>query len=257
MDHGQPHPVENAMIASLLLVAACQLAPVPDPYIPHTDHVDSRKFVIIYDKNKESRVLASELTRDWTTSGKKSPPKLQAWAALQSRVKSHVVLKTREECGREFWHVNDGYPFYRYGDNGEVRGLPREMFAGSGTALLSMEAIIANETMDLSSWRNECYSIVLQSELMHVGAAIRWLNVSSPEAVESLSSFYPQWGETENIGFLRIQERFSAYDGYPAYDPPALPESPLRKMPWERGYVFPPEIVPVLIAPPPPEESPL
>lgn len=244
------------MIYSIAMVALCQLAPIPDLYNPAAKHVDSRRFVVICDQNRESKIIRSELTRDWTASGKKSPPKLRAWASLQSRVSGMVKIVGREHAGPEFRHVNEGYPYYRLGDRGEVRRFPEEMFFGSGTALLSMDVLIANETMDLAPWKNECYEVNIHAELSHVCDVVRWLKKSLPQELGEDSRFDPRWGEADNIGFLYVESRYSAYDGYPTYAPPELPPAPLRRFPWESGYVFPPEIEPVLIAPPPPEELP-
>lgn len=238
------------MIMALLLAIAGQIMPIPDPYMPYGDHIDSRKFVIIYDKNKESRILVSELTRDWQA---KPAEKLKRWAKLQERLKKSVTLISRDELP-EFRFTNEGYPYFRFGERGDVRKFPTEMFAGSGTSLLSLDVIVRNESIDLSSWRNDCYQVNLNAELSHVGCAIRWLAVSVPHELGPISQYYQEWGEADNIGFLRIQEQFSAYDGYPIYSPPELPEQPSYKFPWQDGYIYPPEIVPVLIAPPPPEE---
>lgn len=234
-----------------LLLILAQLPPAPaavdDTISPA--HVAERKFVVIHDDGPESRLLVSELTRDWTR-GRKCPATMKGWIELQSHVAKSVTLSPRRLAGPEFRHAIDGYPFIRYGERGAIRRFPREAFVDTGTPLLTMHSLIRNETLDLSDWRTQCEHISFTAEMGHV-AKLRKLASSFPGEVES-GWFAHEWGEADNMAFIRSSERYRHWDGFPVYVEPKLPPRPRVPFPWEDGYVSPIDSGEFL-APPPPE----
>lgn len=214
-------------VFSILVLAQLfpPLAPCEEP-VPEKPQ-DSRKFYVIVGTNRESRMMAAELTRDWMV---KRCPELERLRQLQCEVCRRVEI---QQPGREFRLVRDGYPFWKYGERGVVRYFDPRTFSDTGRPLETLAAMIHNETIDLQEWRSECDAIQQRAEYGHVQQATAWLRANVPDELKEFGATDTEFGVSPSAEFLRIQGRFQTYDGFPVYEEPQFPPKPLRPMPWE------------------------
>lgn len=226
------------MLPALLLLAQF---PFFNPWFTaDTDeHRSDRKIVIYHDEGRDSKVLVSELTRDWHPNRSTT---LAIISTIQSDLKQRVELVHRDKAGLEFSRIHDGYPFYRYGQYGEIQKFDRRMFSTSGQCLLALKSIVDNQSINTTLWKESCETAAYCSERRHQQEVAAWIATVSWLSYEQLMA--DTEGGIETLHPTDLQSRFCAYGGIPEYIAPVLPESPLKKMPWEPNYVSPLALAP-------------
>lgn len=230
---------------SILLAILMQTPPAPP--LPYGGEPETRKFIIYHDDGPDSRLLVSELSRDWT-SGKERPPiAARDFAGLQAELRKSIILTHRSKAGREFERIYD-YPQFSFGDRGQLRKFDQRTFMASGTVLLTLQVIIANESIDLNEWRDMNEWRVDAAEGRWLFNAKECLKLLDYEAYERLQMDDEK--RDISVGFAEFRRRYGHLPGMPEYVEPTLPPPPFKKMPWEVGWISPfrlesPSLVPI------------
>lgn len=234
---------------SILLAILMQTPPAPP--LPYGGEPETRKFIIYHDDGPDSRLLVSELSRDWT-SGKERPPiAARDFAGLQAELRKSIILTHRSKAGREFERIYD-YPQFSFGDRGQLRKFDRRAFTASGTALLTLQVIIENESIDLGEWRSDNEWKVDAAESRWLFNATMHLKATAPITYANLRAENDLREITVN--FTEFRRRYGHLPGMPEYIEPTLPPPPFKKMPWEVGWISPFRLESPRPAPLPPSE---
>lgn len=191
------------------------------------------KIRVICDNNPNSRLLYSELTRDWTKPKggltKANQARLFELAEIQKLVLKHVTVVKRQDVWKEFrdW---DRYPVYHLGTQGKLQEFDERAFGTSSFPLLTMEAIVRGPG-DIAKWEARANAIEKWDRGVYHQDLFQWAFQNFPEeASEVAGSAIEDWSFDST--YKKFELKFGSREGAPKYIPPELELRP-GVFPWE------------------------
>lgn len=190
------------------------------------------KLNIFVDDTQSSKILYSELTRDWTKGGTLDR-NLRLWLMDHRRIvvsgRTNVTVVNQKKLRKPM-----PCPSYRWGDYGEPVLFDDRSFLVSGRPLETVEALIAEYDLDLSKWRTRNSNAEMWARIEHCGKIRIWageqhgINLFDDEVVSEL---FP---DMDIYSLEGLEKELGTYPGFPKYVPPIEEPRPRVLMPWER-----------------------
>lgn len=212
----------NAISAVLLLLAAISQT--------GNDPAASRKLVVFIDKNRESQILKSELTRDWA----KSPSaELAIIEARRKRLMEHVEIV---DLSRVPLHQRPpaALPAYAWGQYGRPESFDSRSFNGSGCALYCTECYLSLHVADIQAWEQACERAKEDAAQVYCGEVFTWIKLYKPSESNRLYQCeYGYWPHYDQAVTEEFDREFREIPGYPQRRRVVLPKCPLQRFPWE------------------------
>lgn len=202
------------------------------------EYTSNSKLYIVYDDSDKSKMLKSELTRNWLIRGE-SDSAIEM-NKIQKKVSEKIVLIDRYGDDLRYRNLKCGYPCYIYSEYGKAEPFPELTFNEVSYPLRSTNAIISQIYTDLSAWKRKCEQIKYRHDSNYELECIAWCMKANPKEYEKITTVYYAAPEFAGLGeeyytlpFDVILKNFEKYEGFPKKKPVVLPEKPILKFPWE------------------------
>jgi hypothetical protein len=210
------------------------IAPIPLIYRPDEGRrVADVRIRVICDNDLRSRLLYSELTRNWTKTKfplkKENLARLQELAEVQKLVLKHVTVVKRQDVWEEFrgWYK---YPVYHLGTHGKLEEFDDRAFGTTSFPLLTMEAIVRGPG-DIAEWKSKIQKVEKWDRNIFRQELFQWAFQNFPEeASKTLGDVIDDWS-FESI-YDKFELKFSDRKGAPKYVPAELELRP-GIFPWD------------------------
>lgn len=189
------------------------------------DSAQTRKLVVYLGNDRESRIIESELTRNWLI---RPSAELSSLESRRKKIAARVSFVRLNRPDSPVSRIPVSTPAMAWGEYSPPETVDSRFFGCSGMALTCFEICIANFDADDSGWKSECWQAEETAKFSHIRDIGEWLHSSLPEELEALPC------GLFCIPFEDAIDRFGNYDGCPQYVPPVLPPPPILKFPWER-----------------------
>jgi len=184
---------------------------------------EPRKLTIYVNENRESKILISELNRDWLSRG--VCHKTLELHSKQFTISSRMQLVKCREYEAPYW---------QYGKYSKKHKFDYRTFEGSGRAMGTVYVLVENTFMDLGPWKTKVEDIHNSAKLKHCDAILRWMEDAYPDDFMVWQYVGREFGERQDAKFVKLTEAWGRHKDCPKYKPPTkFPPSPLLQFPWE------------------------
>ncbi len=187
---------------------------------------------IATDNSTESKIVISELKRDWAKDSKE--PILLEMQEKKDYLSSRTIVVDRLDFKANSQYMISQqvtYPCYRIGHYSKFQTFDSRAFAASGTFTTTMYALHNNMYADVKDWQYKCY--ILERDALHsyLEKIISWGANNSKTDINEVYFFEEGYHEA---AFGDVIAKYSKERGFPVKSNPILPPHPIKKFPWEK-----------------------
>ncbi len=197
---------------------------------------------ILYGDDPRSKLLVSELTRDWTRT--KRPVRVDSWLLLQrlngvrDGLQPHLTLVDAQRDPVLKYRTD--LPLWRIREYGEPQKFDPRTFGTTSWPLLTVKSLVFEATVDLAEWKRACRWQEQGAKTDYFNEISAWVSLIAPR---DIAEFSRKHCEDNDEGFTQFTSdtlvaEYGSWDGFPVFqwEPPPRPRHPL---PWEPDFMLP------------------